>query len=155
MPKLGRGPVGVVWCLHHRFDKAREKGLKAGVRWFPESSTPYRYLLPGEPTSGPGRKGRGSYMGRARKTKVKRASPGGLGGGYGCNLFIKSVLRRSVYWSTGRLLIYYRIGPSAIGLLINGAINFGLALFLVRVGLYIYNFLVTIHCQKWNDSWAL
>jgi len=54
------------------------------------------------------------------------------------NLFIKSVLRRSVYWSTGRSLIYYRIGPSAIGLLINGAINFGLALFLVRVGLYIF-----------------
>ena len=34
MPKLGRGPVGFVWCLHRRFDKAREKGRKAGVHLF-------------------------------------------------------------------------------------------------------------------------
>jgi len=39
--------------------------------------------------------------------------------------------RPAIVWCS-YLVIYYRIGPPSIDLLINGTINFGLALFLVR-----------------------
>jgi hypothetical protein len=60
-PKLGRGPIEVVQCLHcapsirpARKDAKREIGYSWNL------STPDRFVLPGEPTSGRGRKGYGS-----------------------------------------------------------------------------------------------
>ena len=61
MLKLGRGPVGFDWCLHRTIRQGPREGTESGSSFVRKNVlTPYRYLLPGEPTSGHGGKGRGS-----------------------------------------------------------------------------------------------
>ena len=64
------------------FDKACEKGRKAGDRLFMESIDSGSFCAPGRAHIGAWEKGVRFRKGRARKTKVKRASSGGLGVGY-------------------------------------------------------------------------